>query len=80
MGPFFGSHALGKTESQLAFSSRVPEGTRHMTLDALLPLPPPGFETTSEYRLTPRPKRAFHRFEGPYGPPGAPELIMELID
>jgi len=51
-----------------------------MTLDALLPLPPPGFETTSEYRLTSRPKRAFHRFEGPYGPPGAPELIMELID
>ena len=31
-----------------------------MTLDALLPLPPPGFETSSEYRLTPRPKRAFH--------------------
>lgn len=20
------------------------------------------------------------RFEGPYGPPGAPELIMELVD
>jgi len=31
-----------------------------MTLDALLPLPPPGFDVTSEYRLTPRPKRAFH--------------------
>jgi hypothetical protein len=31
-----------------------------MTLDALLPLPPPGFDITSEYRLKPRPKRAFH--------------------
>ena len=32
----------------------------HMTLDALLPLPPPGFDVTSQYRLKPRPKRAFH--------------------
>lgn len=31
-----------------------------MTLDVLLPLPPPGFDITSEYRLKPRPKRAFH--------------------
>jgi hypothetical protein len=31
-----------------------------MTLDALLPPPPPGFDITSEYRLKPRPKRAFH--------------------
>lgn len=31
-----------------------------MTLDALLPLPPPGFDITSQYRLKPRPKRAFH--------------------
>ena len=31
-----------------------------MTLDALLPLPPAGFDTTSQYRLKPRPKRAFH--------------------
>ena len=31
-----------------------------MTLDAHLPLPPPGFDITSEYRLKPRPKRAFH--------------------
>jgi len=31
-----------------------------MTLDALLPLPPPGFDIKTEYRLTPRPKRAFH--------------------
>jgi hypothetical protein len=31
-----------------------------MTLDALLPLPPPGFDVKSEYRLKPRPKRAFH--------------------
>ena len=29
-----------------------------MTLDAFIPLPPPGFEVASEYRLTPRPKRA----------------------
>lgn len=80
-----------------------------MTLDALLPLPPPGFDITSQYRLKPRlndfvrvgstvarfakplmpqyhlwfetesPNRVL-RFEGPYGPPGAPELIMELDD
>ncbi len=31
-----------------------------MTLDALLPLPPEGFDITSQYRLKPRPKRAFH--------------------
>ncbi|NNE18223.1 MAG: hypothetical protein HKN10_07080 [Myxococcales bacterium] len=31
-----------------------------MTLDALLPLPPAGFDVTSHYRLKPRPKRAFH--------------------
>ncbi|KPK17784.1 MAG: hypothetical protein AMJ62_00620 [Myxococcales bacterium SG8_38] len=31
-----------------------------MTPNAFLPLPPPGFETTVEYRLRPRPKRAFH--------------------
>jgi hypothetical protein len=31
-----------------------------MTLDALISLPPAGFDITSEYRLTPRPKRAFH--------------------
>lgn len=31
-----------------------------MTLDAFLPLPPPGFDIASEYRLIPRPKRAFH--------------------
>ena len=31
-----------------------------MTLDACLPLPPPGVEITSEYRLVPRPKRAFN--------------------
>jgi hypothetical protein len=31
-----------------------------MTLDAFLPLPPPGFDVTTEYRLIPRPKRAFH--------------------
>ena len=31
-----------------------------MTLDALLPLPPEGFDITSRYRLKPRPKRAFH--------------------
>jgi len=33
---------------------------RQMKLDALLPLPPPGFDVTSHYRLKPRPKRAFH--------------------
>lgn len=31
-----------------------------MTLDAFLPLPPEGFDVTTEYRLTPRPKRAFN--------------------
>ena len=31
-----------------------------MSLDAFLPLPPPGFDVTSEYRLKPRPKRAFN--------------------
>ena len=31
-----------------------------MTPDALLPLPPPGFDITSQYRLKPRPKRTFH--------------------
>jgi len=126
----------------LAFRPRSLEGTSQMTLDAFIPLPPPGFEVASEYRLTPRPKRArvyvdtqgetqvrlpggtrralemviypdlndlvrvgstmarlakpimpkYHlwfeieapnrilRFEGPYGPPGAPELIMELVE
>lgn len=33
---------------------------RQMTLDALLPLPPQGFDISSRYRLKPRPKRAFH--------------------
>lgn len=31
-----------------------------VTLDAFLPLPPRGFDVTSEYRLRPRPKRAFN--------------------
>jgi hypothetical protein len=31
-----------------------------MSLDAFLPSPPPGFDTSTEYRLKPRPKRAFH--------------------
>jgi hypothetical protein len=31
-----------------------------MSLDALLPNPPEGFDITSQYRLKPRPKRAFH--------------------
>ncbi len=31
-----------------------------MTLDAFLPLPPLGFDVSSEYRLKPRPKRAFN--------------------
>lgn len=31
-----------------------------MTLDALLPLPPSGFDITSQYVLKARPKRAFH--------------------
>lgn len=31
-----------------------------MSLDAFLPLPPPGFEVSSEYQLKPRPKRAFN--------------------
>jgi hypothetical protein len=33
---------------------------REMSLDSLLPLPPQGFDITSQYRLKPRPKRAFH--------------------
>lgn len=36
-----------------------------MTLDALLPLPPAGFETTTEYRLSPRAKRSFHTILDP---------------
>jgi hypothetical protein len=31
-----------------------------MSLDAFLPLPPAGFDVASEYRLKPRPKRAFN--------------------
>lgn len=31
-----------------------------MTLDAFIPLPPSGFDVATEYRLVPRPKRAFH--------------------
>ena len=36
-----------------------------MTLDAFIPLPPAGFETTTQYRLSPRPKRSFHTILDP---------------
>jgi len=35
-----------------------------------------------KYRMwfAPKPPHTVLRFEGPYGPPGAPEIVLELVE
>ena len=55
-----GVEAAAETQAGLAQTSALRLTYRPVTLDAFLPLPPRGFDVTTEYRLKPRPKRAFN--------------------
>ncbi len=55
-----GVEAAAETQAGLAQTAALRLTYRPVTLDAFLPLPPRGFDVTTEYRLKPRPKRAFN--------------------